>query len=173
MGIREPAREGRGASLTECARHLFDRRLASLFLRGLLILTALARRDLPDQSEVTALELARRELLRRNVRATSAATSALRATTRRGSGGSGTGCAGAIARPGGTSAAARTGGSRGTTTTAARGGAQRLQAFFELVDLALHFVDVTNDLARRNAAFADHSIDDIRGLSRTQAGRGS
>src|SRR5207249_4221150 len=42
-----------------------DGRLASPFLRGLLILTAPAGRDLADQAEVAVLELARRELLRR------------------------------------------------------------------------------------------------------------
>src|SRR5437588_11825150 len=156
------------ASLTECARHFPDRGFASLFLGHLLVLTAPAGGDLADQSKVTALQLARRQLLGRNGGAT-AATSALRATAR--GRGSGAGCFGAIARSGGTSAAARRGGRWATTTT--HSGAQRLQAPFELVDLVLHFVDVTNDLTRRNAPVTDHSVDDIRSLSRTQAGRGN
>src|SRR6185369_743433 len=46
--------------------HLFDRCFAAFVLGRLRILSAAARGNLPDQREITTLELARRELFRRN-----------------------------------------------------------------------------------------------------------
>src|SRR5262245_50743717 len=140
-------------SLTERAGHLFDCRLATLVLGDLLILTAPAGRDLADQTEVAALKLARGELLGGDGR--TAPPSALRSAGRRR-------CLGAIARSG-RAAATATGHSR--PRTAAGGFAKRLQTPLELVDLGLHLVYVTKDLARRNAPVVDHPVNDIRGLS--------
>src|SRR6266550_2120637 len=172
-----------GDLLLECFLHLPDGRLASPFLRGLLILTAPAGRDLADQAEVAALELTRRELLRRQY----GTTAALLAATGRASAPAARRCAGrlrlgsggrgryvlatartsrlAAATPYGSGPAARR---RAAIRTAAGSAAQRIETLLEAADLAADFTEVAVDLARRNAPLGDQPFQNVCGLSRRE-----
>src|ERR1051326_5110253 len=189
---RRPRLSSDPKSLLEHFLHLFDGRLAPSFLRGLLILAATGGGDLADQAEVAALELARRELLRRQCGAAAAFLAASGRTTRRATrtsrrtAGRTTASAACLcaacrrrsagrglhvlsaARASRSAAAAAPGGSGAADSSGIRtagSAAQCIEALFEAADLAIDFTEVAIDLARRNAALGHQALQNVIGLS--------
>jgi len=139
------------ASFVQRVLHLADRGFASAFFGDLGVLRAPRRGDLPDESEVAALQLTLGALLGRQRGRATAATTAARW------------CRGALRARSGRTTWSATNRGRDRRTG---GRAQRLQSVLEIRDLAMHVADVPIQLRRRHAAVFDETLQNVLRLSR-------
>src|SRR6185436_476321 len=180
FSVRNPAR-----LFLEAVLHFADGGLASLFLRRLREIRAASGGELANQREVTALQLARRELLGCN-RGTFASLlsrglcsrcggrgglcgRAAGRTSRRTTGAARTAAGGTSGRASRrTARAALHGRGSGTRTVAAAvRRAQAGQLLFQFTDLTAHVPDITADFTRRYAPFGNQTVENIGRLTGT------